>query len=322
MKILITGGLGYIGSHIAYQLKDRGVIIDNQSNSKLNYKKYLPKNIVYNKDINYKNLKKIFTNHNISCVIHLAGYKSVYQSTVNPLEYYSNNLNSSIELLNAMRKFDINKLIFSSSAVVYGNKQKCPLKEDMNLISLNPYASTKIMIEQLINDYSKSNPKFKAISLRYFNPVGSNTKSGLRDQPLGEPQNLIPILINSILKNKKLKIFGSDYNTPDGTCIRDYIHVNDLASAHLNSLKKINRLKGHTIINIGLGRGLSVLDVIKTFEKVNNVKINYSFSKRRNGDAAISFADNKKAKTILNWQPSISYEKMFKDAWNTLLKNK
>lgn len=322
MKILITGGLGYLGSHIAYQLGNKSVIIDNQSNSKLDYKKYLPKNIVYKKDINCKNLDYIFSKNKIDCVIHLAGYKSVKDSIDNPLEYYSNNILSSIELINAMKKFKINKLIFSSSAVVYGNKHKCPLKEDMNLIPINPYASTKIMIEQLISDYSKSNPKFKAISLRYFNPVGVNLRSGLYEQPLGEPQNLIPIIINSILKDKKLKIFGSDYDTPDGTCIRDYIHVNDLVSAHLISLKKIDKLKGHNVINIGLGKGLSVLSAIKIFQKVNKVKVNYVFSKRRDGDAPISFADNKKAKKILNWQPSLSYEKMFKDAWYITSKKK
>lgn len=323
MSILLTGGLGYIGSHIASLLKEKAIIIDNQSNSKLNYKEKLPLSSVYRVDLNYKNLEKIFLNHRIQGVIHLAGLKSVSESTVLPIKYYRNNVSSSIELLECMNKFNIKKLIFSSSATVYGNAHKSPLREDLSLNSSNPYASNKIVIEQMIKEYAASDMNFKCIALRYFNPVGADFQQGLKEQPLGKPQNIMPILVKAVKNNKIFEIYGNDYETKDGTCIRDYIHVKDLALAHLQALKKISKVNGYTPINLGMGKGISVLEFLKVFEKVNQIKIRYKFSKRRRGDVAISFADTKKAKDFLDWSPNYSYEEMMKDSWQSyLLKNK
>jgi len=319
MAILLTGGLGYIGSHIASKLKHKAIIIDNQSNSNINYKKKLPQSSIYCHDLNYKNLIKIHAKHNIQGVIHLAGLKSVNESTKHPLKYYRNNINSSVELLEFMDEFKIRKLIFSSSATVYGDQHKSPLKEEYSLDSTNPYASNKIIIEQMIKDYAHSNPKFKAISLRYFNPLGANVAKGLAEQPLGKPQNIMPILVRSVKNNKKFKIFGDDYNTRDGTCIRDYIHVEDLAEAHLIALNKLSKIKNYEAINLGLGKGISVLEFIKLFEKTNRVSIKYTISKKRKGDVAISFANTDKSKKILQWQPRHSYESMMRDSWLSYL---
>lgn len=321
MKILLTGGLGYIGSHIAYLLKKNAIIIDNKINSSIDYKKYLPDATVYIDNINKNSLEKIFKKHKINGVIHLAGLKAVNESILNPLMYYRSNIFISLNLLEAMDKFKINKLIFSSSATVYGNNYKSPLKENMELHSVNPYGSTKIIIEQLINDFSKINTKFTAFSLRYFNPIGANTEAGLSEKPLGEPQNLLPSLIQSVKSKKIFKIFGNDYNTPDGTCIRDYIHVKDLAEAHLLAFNELKNQRGHNTINIGLGKGLSVLEIINLFEKVNKIKIRYKFSSRREGDTDISYACVNKAKEILKWKPKYSYDNMVNDAWNAQFRN-
>ena len=316
MTILLTGGLGYIGSHIATLLKKKSVIIDNQLNSRLNFKKYLPKATVYLSDLNKHILEKVLKKHDIKGVIHLAGLKAVNESVSSPLKYYENNISSSITLLEAMDKFKINKLIFSSSATVYGDQHTSPLRENMALQSVNPYGSTKIIIEQLISDYAKSNSQFCALSLRYFNPLGANVKAGLADQPLGEPQNLMPILVRSIHEKKIFKIFGDNYPTPDGTCIRDYIHVKDLSAAHVLAFKKLHQFKGHRAINLGLGKGASVLEIIRLFEKVNGIKVHYQIAGRRKGDAAISYASNRLAKKLLDWKPQYNYQDMVKDSWD------
>lgn len=321
MSILLTGGLGYIGSHIASKLKEKAIILDNKSNSRLNYKKKLPLSKVYKLDLNYKNLQRIFFKHSITGVIHLAGLKAVNESTKIPLRYHRNNVYSTLELLECMDKFKIKKLIFSSSATVYGDKHPSPLKERYILNSTNPYASNKIIIEQMIEDYAKSNPKFKAICLRYFNPLGANVKKGLAEQPLGRPQNIMPILVRAVKNNQKFQIFGDDYKTPDGTCIRDYIHVEDLAEAHLIALKKLSKIKDCEFINLGLGKGISVLEFIKIFEKANQLSIRYDFSPRRKGDVAVSFADTQKSKRILQWKPKFSYEEMMRDSWQSFLNN-
>mgnify|MGYP001246630396 CR=1 FL=1 len=318
-KILITGGLGYIGSHIAKLLGEKAVILDNKSNSSLDYKKKLPKAKVYVKNVNYYSLNKVFLENKITGVIHLASLKAANESVNNPLAYYEQNVFSTIQLLQTMRNFKINNIIFSSSATVYGNSNDCPLKEDMILNSVNPYGSTKICIERLVDDYCKSDSKVKAISLRYFNPLGADKKAGLLDQPKGVPQNILPILINSIKNKQAFKIFGNDYETKDGTCIRDYIHVKDLASAHLLALQSLSKIKGHVPINIGLGKGLSVLELVKLFEKANNISIKYKISKRREGDVAISYADNTKAKKILGWKPKFNHLDMLRDAWEASL---
>ena len=315
MKILVTGGLGYIGSHISYLLGKKAIIIDNKSNSSLNYKKKLPHARVYISSINSRSLNKIFSENDIAGVIHLASLKAVNESILKPLSYYKQNVCSTVQLLESMNKFKINKMIFSSSATVYGNVNAYPFKEEMTLNSVSPYGSSKIFIEQLINDYSLSESKFSAISLRYFNPLGADKKAGLSEQPKGVPQNFLPVLINSIKKNRVFKIFGDDYKTVDGTCIRDYIHIKDLASAHILAYKKLTKMRGHTPINLGLGKGMSVLQIIKLFEKANNISVKYTISKRREGDIAIAYSNNTKAKKILGWKPKFNYHKMVKDAW-------
>jgi UDP-glucose 4-epimerase len=315
MKILLTGGLGYIGSHIASLLSKNAIIIDNSVNSSLNFNRFLPKATVYKKDLNKKNLKEIFSHHDIKGVIHLAGLKSVNQSVKQPTIYYKNNVTSSLDLIESMDNFKINKLIFSSSATVYGEKNKSPLKENMQLEATNPYGNTKIIIEKIINDYANSNKKFKAISLRYFNPLGADYRQGLQEKPKGELQNLMPILLDSIIKKKKFNIYGKNYKTYDGTCIRDYIHVKDVAKAHILAIRGLQKIIGHEIINLGLGRGISTLEIIKLFEKINKIKINYQFSKRRKGDVSESYADNKKAKKILGWKAQYNYSDMVKDSW-------
>jgi len=315
-KILITGGLGYIGSHIAYILKDKAIIIDDKSNSNLDYAKHLPLAKVIIGSVNFKNISNIFRKNNIDGVIHLAGLKSVNESISNPLKYYKKNVYSTLALLEGIDKFNIKKLIFSSSATVYGNMNHTPFKENYSLSSKNPYATTKILNEQLIDEYAKSNNKFRAASLRYFNPIGCEVKSGLIDMPKGNPSNLMPVLLNSLLKKEKLKIYGKNYLTSDGTCIRDYIHVSDLAKAHIVTYKKINLIKGHEAFNLGLGRGISVLELIKIFEQTNKIQVSYKFVPRRKGDVAISYACNKKFKKFFQWKPKKKYEDMCRDAWN------
>lgn len=318
MKILITGGLGYIGSHLAYLLGKKAIIIDNMSNSSLNFKKYLPKAKVYVKDINKENLDKIFSKHKIQGVIHLASLKSVEESYKNPMMYYKLNVIPTLDLLDTMSNHKINKLIFSSSATVYGDINKCPYNEKMNLKSINAYGSTKIVIENIISDFASSIKNFKAISLRYFNPIGADNKAGLADKPTGNFQNIVPAIIKSVKKNKLLKVFGDKYNTSDGTCVRDYIHVKDLVFAHLLAYKKLSSIRGHLSINLGLGKGISVLSLIKIFEKTNNVKIKFKIVKPRKGDIDYSFANCAKAKKILGWKPKYNYSDMVRDAWKAV----
>ena len=318
-KILITGGLGYIGSHISYKLQDKSIIIDNLSNSNLDYDRLLPSSLVFPCSLNKKNLEFIFNNHDIDSVIHLASLKSVENSIKDPLSYYKNNIVSTIELLEAMDKFNINKLVFSSSATVYGIKNKSPLKENLELGSINPYGQSKIMIERMISDFTKSKSTFRAISLRYFNPIGANTKSGLSDRPIGKAQNLIPLLIFHIKENIPFEVFGNDYLTKDGTCERDYIHIMDLVEAHLKALKYLENINDHIAINIGLGKSLSVLEVIQIFERVLKNKIKFNISKRRIGDIPICYADTTLANKLLSWSPKHSYETMIKDAWQASL---
>lgn len=321
MFTLITGGLGYIGSNISKLLNKDVIIIDNSYNSKLNYKKYLPNSIVFKQNLNYKNLSNIFSNYNIRSVIHLAAYKSVYESDKKPLTYYKNNILTTLDLLQAMDKYDINQLVFSSSATVYGEKNELPFKEDSNLSATNTYGNTKIFNEQMIDDFCRSKKNFKAISLRYFNPLGSDKKGYFSDNPINKSANIMPKLIQAAT-GKKFLVYGNDYKTSDGTCHRDYIHVLDLASAHIRSLKSFNRLHGHNKFNIGLGKSISVLKLIKIFEKVNNVRINYEIVGRRSGDVGKSYAKVDKAKKVLNWSPKFTYYDMCKDAWKSMyLKN-
>ena len=296
MSLLITGGLGYIGSHIAKILENKKiVIIDNQSNSNLDFEKILPNAKVFLNEITFKNLNTIFEKYKIKEVIHLAGLKSVNDSITSPLSYYQNNVVTTLNLLESMDKFRINKLIFSSSATVYGNNNSSPLSENFITSAINPYGETKIVNENIIRNYCNTNKKFSAVCLRYFNPIGAHNSGELKDSPLGSPQNLMPLVIKAA-KGGKLKIYGSDYPTKDGTCIRDYIHVVDLAEAHLKCIDFLDKNIGFEIFNVGLGQGISVLELVSLFEKTNKVKVNYEFTNRRHGDSAISYASNKKIK--------------------------
>jgi UDP-glucose 4-epimerase len=313
MTILITGGLGYIGSHIAKIADKEVIIIDDQSNSELDYKKKLPNIKVFIDKLNYKNLSIIFEKYSVDSVIHMASSKSVNESILSPLNYYSNNVISTIELLKAMNDFGINKLLFSSSATIYGNKHESPLEEDLQTDYLSPYGHTKIMIEEIIKNCCKNYSNLSAVCLRYFNPIGAHPDGSLGDRPKGKPLNLMPNIIEAV-KGKKMTIFGNDYPTIDGTCLRDYIHVMDLAEVHLKCLDKLNELK-YEIFNVGLGKGISVLELINIFEKTNQVNVKFSFGERRPGDIPICFASTSKILNYLKWSPKYSYDDMCRDSW-------
>ena len=317
MKVLLTGGLGYIGSHISFLLGKKAVVIDNLSNSSLNYKKLLPNCKVYIKNISLNNLNQIISKEQITHVIHLAAFKSVSESIKDPLKYYKNNISITINLLEAMKINKVNNLIHSSSATVYGNSHPSPLTETLPLSSINPYGSTKIICENLIKEFIDTNKNMKAIALRYFNPIGSHPNVKLPDKPKGEAENLMPIIIRSALKKKIIKIFGNNYPTRDGTCIRDYMHVVDLAEAHTLALKKISKMKGFLPINLGSGKGYSVLELINQFQKSNKITLNYKFDKRRKGDPAICYSKINLAKQFLGWKPKYSLDQMCADAWKS-----
>ena len=333
MEILLTGGLGFIGSHIAIELLSRNykvIIIDNLSNSKLSVlssiKRITNKEIIFYKRNLQDDISDIFTNHLIYAVIHLAGLKSVGESVKNPLLYYKENIMTTINLLETMEKFSCKNLIFSSSATVYGNQQS-PLNENMQIgcnIS-NPYGKTKFMIEEILSDFCKTNQQFSATSLRYFNPIGAHPSGLIGEDPNGIPNNLMPYILKVAYKNNidsklgsydYLSIYGNDYNTEDGTGVRDYIHVVDLARAHVLSLKNIEYPKGYDAYNIGTGIGYSVLDVVNTFIKVNNVKLPYKFLGRRNGDIDTVYCDSNKSRNKLNFSPEYNLQEMCKHAWN------
>ncbi|MGM9879545.1 MAG: UDP-glucose 4-epimerase GalE [Bacilli bacterium] len=329
MTILVTGGTGFIGSHTCVDLMNEGhevVIVDNLSNSKIDVVKKIEK-ITSKKVRFYENdlrdrdkIEYIFKKEKIDAVIHFAGLKAVGESVDNPLEYFDNNLISTIYLLEIMKKFSVNKLIFSSSATVYGNAKKMPLYEKSETGVLNPYGRTKLMIENMLLDYSKANKNMEIVILRYFNPVGAHKSGIIGEDPNGIPNNLMPIIMDvATKKREKVSIFGNDYNTKDGTGVRDYIHVCDLSKGHISALNHIK--PGVNIYNLGTGNGYSVLEMIKTFEKVNNVKVNYEFAPRREGDIAECYANVDKAKTELNWESELTIEDMCRDAWRYVKHN-
>jgi len=318
-NILITGGLGFIGSHIALELLRDNFnvhIIDNLSNSEKSTSKLINKlsgkKVFFTcGDINdNKLLNSFFSNNKIDCVIHCAGFKSVRESISYPCEYYQNNISSTLGLLTSMKQHKIKKLIFSSSATIYDHAQKMPLNEKSKIYGgTNPYARTKMMIEQIFKDIYISDPKWSYIILRYFNPTGNDSSCLLGENPISVPNNLMPLINKAAFNLSKLTIFGDDYDTIDGTAVRDYVHVSDLAMAHVNSVKKIlNTNPDFKIYNLGLGKGHSVLQVLKTYEKVNKIKINYNIGKRRIGDIDLSYTDNKLAKNELNWQPKYNLD--------------
>ena len=325
MRVLLTGGAGYIGSHVVISLHQAGfefVIYDNFSTSNksdlINIERIIGRKLdVVNGDIRNKLLlKKTFRLFNIDAVIHLAGFKSVDESFIRVNEYYENNFYGTLQLINAMDDCKINKIIFSSSATVYGFPKKLPLEEDHDTNPTNPYGMIKLNIEQFLKFKSIKNPDFQSIILRYFNPVGAH-ESGFIGDKNKKPSNLMPAIVKVGTKEEKnLSIFGNDYNTIDGTCIRDYVHVMDLANGHVSSLNFFNKRKNTEIFNLGTGKGYSILEILKTFEEVNKISIPYKFVKRRQGDVPISFANVKKIYKSIGWTAKYSLKEMCKSAWN------
>ena len=327
MNVLVTGGAGYIGSHTCVELLNKGygvVVIDNLVNSS-------PKAIerveqitgkrvdFYENDVRDRAaLDRIFEKHDIDCAIHFAGLKAVGESVAMPLEYYDNNLFSTVRLCEAMRDHHVNNIIFSSSATVYAGTNQSPLKEtDVTGMCTNPYGWTKYMSEQILRDAAKAIEDWSVVLLRYFNPIGAHPSGTMGEDPNGIPNNLMPYVTQvAIGKRPELGVFGNDYPTPDGTGVRDYIHVVDLARGHVAALGAIERHCGLAIYNLGTGHGYSVLDVVKAFEKVNGVPVPYSIKPRRAGDIATCYSDPAKAERELGWKARYGIEEMCRDSWN------
>lgn len=328
MSILVTGGAGYIGSHTLIELIDQGyndiISVDNFSNSDESTYRRIEKISgvsIKNYEIDLTNksaCEKLFEDENIVSIIHFAAFKSVPESVANPLAYYHNNLASLVNLLECCRKYNCNQFIFSSSCSVYGNAKELPVTEDTQLgIPESPYAQTKFIGEQILMDTVKANTNLKVIILRYFNPVGAH-ESGLNGEPESErPNNLVPFITQTAAGLKEqLQIFGGDYNTKDGTCVRDYIHVSDIADAHILALSYLEKMdKQLDILNLGTGNGVTVLEAVKSFEKVNRLSLNYAIVERREGDVEAVFANNIKAKTLLGWNPKYGLDEMMQSAW-------
>jgi len=329
-KILVTGGTGYIGSHTVVELQQKGydvVIIDNLSNSKIevlegikNITGILPEFEQF--DIcDAKRLEEFFNAHkNIEAIIHFAAYKAVGESVADSLKYYQNNLISLLNILSQMKKHAIKNFVFSSSCTVYGQPEKLPVTENSPIIPANsPYGNTKQISEEIIKDAIESYNAFNAINLRYFNPIGAHPSAEIGELPIGLPNNLIPFITQTVAgKREKLRVFGNDYNTPDGSCIRDYINVVDLAKAHVVSIERLLEKKTKSkceVFNLGTGKGLSVLEIIKAFEKATNEKINYEVVDRRPGDVEQVWADTSYANNELGWKAIETTEDTLASAW-------
>ena len=327
-KILVTGGAGYIGTHTCVELQNAGyaiVVLDNFSNSKPealeNVKKITGKEIkLYEGNMIDRNiLEKIFTENEISAVIDFATYKAVGESVQKPVEYYTNNVSTVLVLLDEMKKHNVKTLVFSSSATVYGDPEFVPITEDSKVGgTTNPYGTSKLMVENILQDLYKSDNEWNIAILRYFNPIGAHESGLIGESPNGIPANLMPYIQKVAAgKLEQLSVFGDDYDTKDGTGVRDYIHVVDLAKGHVKALEKLNKDgKGMHIYNLGTGTGYSVLDMVKAFEKANNITIPYKIAPRRPGDIAQCYADPKKAKEELGFIATKTLEDMCKDAWN------
>ena len=331
MAILLPGGAGFIGSHTAVELLNKGkeiIIIDNFSNSKPQVLEAIKK--ITGKDFKFyemdysdkEKLEKVFKENKIEAVLNFAGYKAVGESVQKPIEYYMNNISGCLVLLDVMRKYNVKKFIFSSSATVYGEPEKIPLTEECKTGgTTNPYGTTKLFIEQILKDIYKSDNTWDICILRYFNPVGAHESGLIGEEPKGIPNNLMPYIVrvaNGELK--ELSVFGNDYNTPDGTGVRDYIHVVDLAKGHLKALEKLEKEgQGLYIYNLGTGTGYSVLDMVKAFENATGKKVPYKISPRRQGDIATCYADPTKAEQELGWKAEKTLDDMCKDSWNYLI---
>lgn len=331
MAILITGGTGYIGSHTCVELLNEGndvIIVDNLANSKLEVINRI--NEITNKEVKFYNydllnkeqLQKVFSENNIESVIHFAGLKAVGESVSQPLRYYHNNITGTIILCEVMQEFGVKNLVFSSSATVYGNPMSVPIKEDFPLTATNPYGQSKLMLEQILNDLYISDNSWSIVLLRYFNPIGAHESGLIGEDPSGIPNNLIPYITQvAIGKLDKLNIFGNDYATKDGTGVRDYIHVVDLAKGHLKALQKSNNGQGVFSYNLGTGKGYSVMEMIHAFEKASSKDIPYTIVNRRPGDIAECYADPSKAKEDLEWSAQKTLDDMCADSWRWQSRN-
>jgi len=331
VKILVTGGAGYIGSHTVVELLDNNyevVIVDNLCNSKEEslhrIKRITKKDFTFEKIdlLNGAALDRFFQQNKFEAVIHFAGLKAVGESVKLPLKYYENNVTATIQLCQLMQKYNIKNLVFSSSATVYGDPQQVPIKEDFPRSATNPYGRTKLIIEDILQDLYRSDQEWNIILLRYFNPIGAHPSGLIGEDPNGIPNNLMPYISQvAIGKLPELSIYGNDYPTPDGTGIRDYIHVVDLAKGHVCALQKLKDKSGLQVFNLGTGQGYSVLDIVKAFKKATGVDIPYKIVGRRPGDIARCYADAGKAARILKWQAKFGLEQMCKHAWNWQKKN-
>ncbi len=332
MKVLLTGGAGYIGSHTCVELINCGyepVIADNLSNSSIKVLDRIEK-ITGKKPIFYEinvadfdSLDKLFSEQDIDAVIHFAGYKAVGESCEFPVKYYRNNIDTTLTLLEVMKKHGVNKIVFSSSATVYGIPKTVPLCETMPTSCTNPYGWTKLFIEQILQDTANAEKDFSVVLLRYFNPIGAHESGLIGENPSGIPNNLMPYITQVAVKKLPfLRVFGNDYDTKDGTGVRDYIHVVDLARGHLKALEYADKNKGAEVFNLGTGTGYSVLDIVNAFSKANDMEIPYQICDRRPGDIAESYANPKKANEILNWKAEFDLFDMCKDSWNWQKNNK
>ncbi|MDD9266222.1 UDP-glucose 4-epimerase GalE [Paenibacillus sp. GCM10023248] len=331
MSILVTGGAGYIGSHTCVELVNSGfdiVVVDNFSNSKIESLKRVReitgKNFaIYDLDLtNCKELERVFNEHTIDAVLHFAGLKAVGESVNIPLRYFHNNITSTLVLCKVMQKYGVKKMVFSSSATVYGIPESVPISEGFRLSTTNPYGRTKLMIEEILRDLYISDNEWSIALLRYFNPIGAHSSGLIGEDSNGIPNNLMPYITQvAIGKLKELKVFGDDYPSTDGTGVRDYIHVVDLSIGHLKALENILKSSGVNAYNLGTGRGYTVLEVIAAFEKISGKKITYTVEARRPGDVAVCYADPSKANQELGWFAEKGIEEMCLDSWNWQIKN-
>ena len=325
MVILVTGGAGYIGSHTTIELLAAGyevIILDDFSNSSPKVldrlKTITGKNIAFYEGsiLDKPFLNKIFKENNIEAVIHFAAFKAVGESVKEPLKYYHNNIAGTISLLEVMAENKVKNIVFSSSATVYGMNNISPLTEDMSTSATNPYGYTKVMMEQILNDVAFADKEWSVTNLRYFNPIGAHESGLIGEAPNGVPNNIMPYITQvAVGKLQELSIFGDDYDTPDGTGVRDYIHIIDLAKGHVLALKDNLATTGSHVYNLGAGQGYSVLDLVKTFEKENNVTIPYTIKPRRAGDIATCYANSNKAKEVLGWTAQKTLADMVRDSW-------
>ena len=332
MSVLLTGGAGYIGSHTCVELLNAGyevVVVDNYVNSQYEairrVEQITGKSVkTYEADVcDREAMDKLFAAEKIDSVIHFAGLKAVGESVAQPMMYYRNNIDATLTLCEMMEKYGVKRIVFSSSATVYGTPDSSPIAEDARTgLCSNPYGWTKYMIEQMLRDWAVAHPELSVVLLRYFNPVGAHPSGLIGENPNGKPNNLMPNVLNAASgKMKELKVFGSDYDTPDGTCVRDYIHVVDLAKGHVCALKYAAENTGAEAINLGTGTGYSVLDIINTFEQSAGVKVPYVLADRRPGDIASNYSNPTKAAEKLHWKAEKTLDDMCRDSWAFKVKN-